>query len=749
MRLLYLSRDGGYRLTESLNDDALPPYAILSHTWFQTDNDEPTFSDLENGSGKEKPGYKKLQFCGEQAQRDDLQYFWVDTCCINKDNNSELSDAISSMFRFYRNSHRCYVYLSDVQGDYTEIQRSWDSDFYKSRWFTRGWTLQELLAPRSVEFFSSIGTRLGDRLSLAQQIAQITSIPEPALRGHPLPQFSREERFRWMSSRKTGLPEDKAYSLLGIFDVEIPVAYSEGAGSAMRRLEEAIERRDRCIRDIRLRDPRDDKARIEKYKGGLLDDVYRWILQNHEFRQWRSAEQSSLLWIKGEPGKGKTMLLCGIINELKNSSSNTPVLSYFFCQATDPRANKAAAVLRGLIFMFVCQHPSLVSYIYPDYDTSGKEIFEDVNAWFVLSRIMRSMLKDPKLDGAYVIIDALDECSEDQPQLLDFIVASTSIYSCTRWIVSSRNWPNIEKALTHAAHGVKLSLELNEESISAAVNTYIHIKVEVLAKKNGYNQDEQDTVQHNLEHSAHGTFLWVALVCQVLLDVAGWEARDMSKEFPPELGPLYNRMMQQISRSRRSSLCKEVLAIASVARRPLTLEEMSSFVSRGPPISGHYKDWVDIVESCGSFLTLRKNVISFVHQSAKDFLVGQAYRDVFPSGIECVHYAIVKQSLRLMSGTLRKDMYNLKDPGFSVDQDSLPTCLDPLATVRYSCVYWIEHLQESGTAKERSILSKCDIKDFLRKYYLYWLEASSLCGSMSNAQVSMAKLESLLQREVC
>ena len=105
--------------------------------------------------------------------------------------------------------------------------------------------------------------------------------------------------------------------------------------------------------DLRTTDPRDDKTRIEQTKGGLLKDSYRWILDNADFQRWRDDEENRLLWIKGAPGKGKTMLLCGVVNELKKAIADTDLLSFFFCQATDARINNATAVLRGLIYLLV------------------------------------------------------------------------------------------------------------------------------------------------------------------------------------------------------------------------------------------------------------------------------------------------------------------------------------------------------------------------------------------------------------
>ena len=121
-------------------------------------------------------------------------------------------------------------------------------------------------------------------------------------------------------------------------------------------------------------------------------------------------QQSRLLWIKGDPGKGKTMLLCGIVNELTKSMAETDLLSYFFCQATDSRINYAIAVLQGLVYLLVDQQPSLIPYIRQKYDHAGKSLFEDANAWVALSEIFTNILQDPSWNSTYMIIDALDEC---------------------------------------------------------------------------------------------------------------------------------------------------------------------------------------------------------------------------------------------------------------------------------------------------------------------------------------------------
>jgi hypothetical protein len=242
MHLLHINSNGSFSLANFLGNNT-PIYAILSHRWESTDQ-EVTFKDMADGTGKGKAGYRKIQFCGEQAKKHGIQYFWVDSCCIDKSSSAELSEAINSMFRWYQNATKCYVYLSDVSADKhpQSSESQWESSFSGSQWFSRGWTLQELLAPSSVEFFSREGMRLGDKQSLETQIHQITSIAVKALRGASLSQFTIDERMAWAARRKTTIEEDQAYCLLGVFDISLPLIYGEGKEKAFRRLQEEIEK---------------------------------------------------------------------------------------------------------------------------------------------------------------------------------------------------------------------------------------------------------------------------------------------------------------------------------------------------------------------------------------------------------------------------------------------------------------------------------------------------------------------------
>ncbi|KAH8702846.1 hypothetical protein GQ44DRAFT_717213 [Phaeosphaeriaceae sp. PMI808] len=163
------------------------------------------------------------------------------------------------MFRWYQRASKCYVYLSDVEVpdeaiDVQAFRITWEDAFRRSRWFTRGWTLQELLAPATVEFFSNSGKRLGSKISLEQEVHEITKIPIEALRGQRLSKFSVEERMAWAANRKTTLKEDRVYCLLGIFGVFLPLIYGEGEEYASLRLREEVQKRQKGQPTESLRD---------------------------------------------------------------------------------------------------------------------------------------------------------------------------------------------------------------------------------------------------------------------------------------------------------------------------------------------------------------------------------------------------------------------------------------------------------------------------------------------------------------
>lgn len=247
MRLLSLSpNERDFQLTEFF-DSSIPPYAILSHTWGPI-GEEVKFQMLQSAASvrtRSQPhsslGWKKLKFCSQQAKRDGLSYFWIDTCCINKESSAELSEAINSMFAWYRDAAVCYVYLSDVSSvDKSSVRFS--QQLNASKWFTRGWTLQEYIAPRDVQFFSKEGIHLMDRLESTRLLPEkTTGIPVYALLGMPLELFPVRDRLKWIGVRQTTRQEDMTYCLQGLVDIYMPIIYGE-KHRATDRLLEAVDK---------------------------------------------------------------------------------------------------------------------------------------------------------------------------------------------------------------------------------------------------------------------------------------------------------------------------------------------------------------------------------------------------------------------------------------------------------------------------------------------------------------------------
>jgi hypothetical protein len=213
--------------------DSIPHYTILSHRW---EKEEVLFQDLESGRGIDIEGFSKIKRCCEKAARDGWEYAWVDSCCIDKRSSAELSEAINSMFEWYNRSEVCYVYLSDVPtGMYFEKHYAASSEFRCSKWWTRGWTLQELIAPQNVIFYNREWVEIGSKGYLGILISLITGISRPHLRDYE--NASVAQKMSWASRRMTSRPEDLAYSLMGIFQVHMPPLYGEGATRAFERLQ--------------------------------------------------------------------------------------------------------------------------------------------------------------------------------------------------------------------------------------------------------------------------------------------------------------------------------------------------------------------------------------------------------------------------------------------------------------------------------------------------------------------------------
>ncbi|EJF56691.1 HET-domain-containing protein, partial [Dichomitus squalens LYAD-421 SS1] len=216
-----------------VGDPRTASYAILSHVWDR--EGEQTYQDLLRLQQSFLP---KVRRACQVAREQGYRYIWIDSCCIDKMNIPECSRAISSMYSWYREAAVCYAFLADVGMKDSFVFEF--ADFRKSKWFTRGWTLQELIAPQVVLFLSADWRALGSKSTLAAVIEDVTGVERTILRKQKaLATVSVARRMSWAAKRQTTVLEDRAYSLLGIFDINIPTLYGEG-GRAFIRLQQEI-----------------------------------------------------------------------------------------------------------------------------------------------------------------------------------------------------------------------------------------------------------------------------------------------------------------------------------------------------------------------------------------------------------------------------------------------------------------------------------------------------------------------------
>ncbi|KAJ5377107.1 Vegetative incompatibility protein HET-E-1 [Penicillium cosmopolitanum] len=504
---------------------------------------------------------------------------------------------------------------------------------------------------------------------------------------------------------------------------------------------------DRCLEYFAVTNPRDVKTNIYQTRGAALKESYDWILCHPQFQCWRENNDSQVLWVKGDPGKGKTMLLCGIIDELRSTTKledpqAKTLLSFFFCQATDPKLSNAHAVLRGLIYMLVKQQPLFLSHVQERFRDTGEPLFSDGDAWAALCNMLMDILRDPSLDMMYIVVDALDESVEDRDKLLRLILLEIRGLPHVKWIISSRNHVDQRKRLDDSQSILSLELQENAESVSLAIRAYISNRIAELE-----SLEDDDTlleyVQQTLEKKAEGTFLWVALVVQELQGVDSWDVKQVVDDVPTGLDDMYARMIDQIEQEapRTRKFCQLLLSAATLAYRPLQLLELGVVSGLPDEIAGKAKNLVTIIKRSGSFLTVRDESIYFVHQSAKDYLMGKGGQSIFSSNPAVAHYRMFTQSLQLMRKMLRRDIYGLRALATHITQVQPPDS-DLLAGTRYSYLYWVDHLRESRSYEDLQDSGIVDI--FLRSQCLYWLEALSLLRSMTDGIMSIKRLRDLV-----
>ena len=517
MRLLYTKGNGALGWTEDLRDAQVPPYAILSHTWGEqevTYKDLRSYEDTRAFAEHLKEGSRKIEFCAEQAKRDGLSHFWIDSLCIDKSNSQELQEAINSMFRWYQKAEKCYVYLADVEQSVLDAEG--ESTFRASRWFTRGWTLQELLAPKSVEFFSAGGINLGTKESLKHMVHEITNIPVEALSGNNLSGFSIDDRFSWAQKRLTTREEDRSYCLLGIFGVYLPLIYGEGDENALYRLREAVDSKSHSDRvqqqeqELRRRifkwlSAPDPSTNYHKAHEMRQDNTGLWLLRHARFLEWKT-NAASRLWLYGIPGSGKTILSSTIVEDLLQhcNGSADMVTVYFYFDFNDARKQDPELMLRSLLSQLLQASSKVPDSIKALCSACGDG--QQQPPLHSLLQVTSEMMQN--FTHVYIVLDALDECTKRQ-DLMDMLeIAATWQHTNMRLLVTSRKERDIESSL-QSYISIEDSISLQNDIVDEDIHRYILQRLsgdKALAK---WNKDAalRQEIEATLMQGARGMYV--------------------------------------------------------------------------------------------------------------------------------------------------------------------------------------------------------------------------------------------------
>ena len=441
------------------------------------------------------------------------------------------------------------------------------------------------------------------------------------------------------------------------------------------------------------------------------------------------------------------MALIDEISRRLESSSGSRMLSYFFCQNTIQELSSAIAIIRGLIYSLAAQNPALISYLRKRFDTTRSNFLEDFNTIYTLWATLMDILQDPGVLQVYLMVDALDECEPESLKTFLKLLTETKpdLLHKVKWVLTSRNEPYIKEYLQSFHLGCDTSLELNSSHVSQSVKSFVDFKVNQLAIRKEYESDLRVSVGSYLSDHADGTFLWVALVCKELENVDAWEAEDVLKTFPAGLEPLYGRMMQQIQsqRSQRTEICLRILTITTIAYRPLHLDEIGVLASLPRNVTRNSQTIEKLANSCGSFLTVRESIVTFVHQSAKDYFTTGNGSAIFPSGQPEEHHKIASRCLQVMSDTLKRDICGVGMLGTLSGKARRGINQEVFTHIRYACCYWVHHLRHVNQ-DQIGLCDNGEVHIFLQEHFLHWLEALSLMGNISEGAITVRSLESIL-----
>lgn len=453
-----------------------------------------------------------------------------------------------------------------------------------------------------------------------------------------------------------------------------------------------------CLGALRCPDSLKTKNRLKSTKDELLRDSFKWILSDEQYRRWRDGDDVSLLWIKGDAGKGKTMMAIGLTEELSHHMVENTLVIFFFCQIADYELNTVEAVVKGLILQLVNQQENLIHVLRKRWNTEKGHFIEEVDSLQTSWDIFLEMLErcQTTYSKIYIVIDALDECqAQGKADILRMIIRTAlSRPSQIKWLLTSRPFGEAERHLMKSTNRIHISFELNALKIAEGIRNYIGHQVHQLTILQHYDGSTQRAVEQAILSRATGTFLWASLVCKRLESVSADKAVSTVNEFPPELERLYDQVYTNLCADHHPDREKhlQLLKVLMLAYRPLNIPELISISA----LTDNRADSKRLIDQCSSFIKSRSEgdvqYVEFVHQSARGYLF-KHFELPSPNIEACFSHAeMAVKCLSHLTNNLHANLLQWSDTS-ATRKELLERGQEPLISLGYAAQFWTYHLQ--------------------------------------------------------
>ncbi|KAK5724701.1 hypothetical protein LTR15_004748 [Elasticomyces elasticus] len=692
-------------------------------------------------------------------------------CCINKSNAAEVQEAVICMFRWYQRAARCFAILSDVSvaegEDDLVFPQSWLASFRKSRWFTRGWTLQELLAPGSVQFFSAQGLRLGSKASLQGLVGEITGIPRDALRGGSLDNFSIEERMSWATNRQTTRKEDKAYSLLGVLAIFMPLLYGEGE-NAFVRLREQIEKKH--VESVRLEHLLDTlptchsaafNSRENEHEPTCLSNTRVEILQN--ITEWADGTDDRFIyWLSGIAGTGKSTIARTVARRYEDRG----LLGGSFCFSRGGGdTTRADRLITTLAYQLASKIPSarqhICQAILDDKEIAHQGLRDQWEKLIVKPLTKLEIGTSPPT--IVIVLDALDECDNgsDTRTILRLLADTMPLRSCRlRVLVTSRPELPIRWGFQqiHMANRQDFVLhDIRPVLVDRDLTLFFEANFAIMRKEREFSAKWPGAgVVPRLVELSGGLFIWASTACRYIREGGHFATKRITRLLNghrsgavpgKQLDRIYNTVLKETFREEdydeeeKTELdmrLRVILGCLVVLISPLSIHALANLLGM---------DAILVTQTLADLHTIVSipsqydRPIRLHHPTFRDFLLDRTRCEDFWVDEKVACKALAENCVHLMARMLKRDICGLRSPGIRVeeiDQRLIERCIPP--ELQYACLYWAEHYRQSGTR----LGDDDSVHRLFRDHFLHWLEAIGLMRASSRRAALVRMYQSLL-----